>query len=230
MYRPRWPPYVARSRRANCRRNSIRGARSRSAARCRRHKPSVFAHHTTGEHSKKKTGGAIRPSFRWLEVLSKLAGVFGEVIRHACGIGLHRGLALVPAGQADFAVFLEELQRIDQAQHLIDLAAERQVVHHLVLHDTLAIDEERTTQGDAVRVLYAVGAGDLVLDVSDDGESHGADSALVHRRVAGGGMGELRFVRHALQIDTTITEHHHTKKKGDDLGVADEGEIQRPDI
>src|SRR3569832_1511377 len=160
---------------------------------------------------------------------SQFLGVLGEVFRDALGGCLHGILAFLPAGRADFAVFLEKLQRIDHAQHFVDFAAERQIVNHLVLDDALTVDQERAAQRDAVRMLDAVGASDLMLDVGDDGKADRADAALFHRRVAPGGVGELRIDRHADQLSTALAELGRAVVVGDDLGRTHEGEIQRPE-
>ena len=63
-------------------------------------------------------------------------------------------------------MLLGELQGVDHAQHLVDVAAQGQVVDHLVAHVAGLIDEEGAAEGDlGFRVLHVVGLADAVVDV-----------------------------------------------------------------
>src|SRR5690606_28691684 len=72
---------------------------------------------------------------------SELLGVLGQVLRDAFGSRLHALGALVPACRAHFPVLLGELEGIDHAQHLVDVAAEGQIVDHLMTHDARLVDQ-----------------------------------------------------------------------------------------
>ena len=152
----------------------------------------------------------------------------GQVLGNAGGRSLHAGLALVPAGRTDFAVLFGELQRVDHAQHFVDVAAERQVVDHLVADDALLVDQEGAAEGDAGGAeLDVVGAADFMLDVSDQRVLDLADATVVDRGVLPRGVGELRVDRDADDFDAALLELVQAVIEGDQFRRADEGEVQR---
>jgi hypothetical protein len=136
--------------------------------------------------------------------------------------------ALVPAGRADFAVLLGKLQGVDHAQHFVDIAAERQVIDHLMADDALLVDQEGAAEGDAGGAeLDVVGAADLVLHVGDQRVLHLADTTVVDRRVLPGEVGELRVDRYADDFDAALLELVQAVIEGDQFGRADEREVER---
>ncbi len=66
-----------------------------------------------------------------------------------------------------------------------------------------------------------------MLDVGHHGVLHLADAALVHRRVLPGQMGELRIDGAAQHFDVALLELFQAMIEGDQLGGADEGEVER---
>ena len=120
-----------------------------------------------------------------------------------------------------------ELQGIHHAQHLVDVAAQGQVVHHLVAHDAVAVDQEGAAEGHAAFGFHVIGAADLVLDVGHQGVAHLADAALVHRRVFPRQVGELGIDGDADHFHVALLELRELVVEGDQLGGADEGEIER---
>ena len=75
--------------------------------------------------------------------------------------------------------------------------------------------------------LNVVGAADLVLHVGDQGVLHLADATVVDRRVLPCEVGELRVDRDADDFDAALLELVQAVIEGDQLGRADEGEIER---
>ncbi len=53
--------------------------------------------------------------------------------------------AFLPLSRAHFAVLFVELQGINHAQHLVDVATQRQIVDNLVTNDTVLVDQEGAT-------------------------------------------------------------------------------------
>ena len=94
-------------------------------------------------------------------------------------------------------MLLGELQGVDHAQHLVDVAAQGQVVDHLVAHVAGLIDEEGAAEGDlGFRVLHVVGLADAVVDVG-------------HQRVFTGPMPPslMAVVRQALWVEYRKNKH-----------------------
>lgn len=75
---------------------------------------------------KRKTRRGLRPRRVFCRQMFRLqfAGVLSQVLGHALGGGLHACVTLAPTGRADFPVLLGELQGVDHAQHLVDVAAQ----------------------------------------------------------------------------------------------------------
>src|SRR5690606_36336025 len=78
-----------------------------------------------------------------------------------------------------------------------------------------------------LRMLHAVGLGNFMLDVSDQREGHSADAALVGRRVAPGGVGELGVDGDTDHLYATLGKSGYTAVVCQDFGGTDEGEIER---
>lgn len=55
----------------------------------------------------------------------------------------------IPVGRANFAVFLNELEGLQQSQRFVDGTANGQVIDGLLTHNTLWIDDEQATECDA---------------------------------------------------------------------------------
>ena len=59
-----------------------------------------------------------------------------------------------------------ELQRVNHAQHFVDVTTQRQIVHYLVTYDAVCVDQEGTAQRNAsVRMFDTVGLLDFAFDV-----------------------------------------------------------------
>ena len=75
---------------------------------------------------------------------------------------------------------------------LINVASQRQVVDRLRLNDAILVDQESPTHGDVgLRMLHAVGLGDAMIQVGDDGELDGPNATFIDGRVPPGMMREL---------------------------------------
>ena len=120
-----------------------------------------------------------------------------------------------------------ELQRVNHAQHFVDVAAQRQVVHHLVLHHAGAVDQERAAESDAAIGFNVEGLAQFVLDIGHQGVANLADAALFHRGVAPCGVGELAVDGHADHFHVLGFEVGQTVVESDQFGRAHEGEVQR---
>ncbi|MNP20656.1 hypothetical protein D3C76_1132370 [compost metagenome] len=120
-----------------------------------------------------------------------------------------------------------ELQGVDQTQQLVHVAAQRQVVDDLRTHDAVLVDQEGATEGHATFGLDVIGLGDLVGDVGGQGVLHRADAALFHRGVAPGVVGEVGVDGDADHFHVARLELGDLVIQRDQLGRADEGEVQR---
>src|SRR5690606_26853392 len=105
-----------------------------------------------------------------LEVLAGLGGVDGQV-------------TWLPVGWADLAVLGDELERLDEAQSLIDRAADWKVVDGALAEDALRVNDEQATERHTSVAALAdedtVVAGNLLGEVSQDWDVHVAEAALI---------------------------------------------------
>ncbi|MNS80608.1 hypothetical protein D3C72_1142970 [compost metagenome] len=120
-----------------------------------------------------------------------------------------------------------ELQSVDQTQQLVHVAAQWQVVDDLRTDNTVGVDQEGTTEGHAAFGLDVVGLADFVGHVGSQGVLHLTDAAVVDRGVTPGVVGEVRVDRHADHFHVARLEVRDAVVQGDQLGRADEGEVQR---
>ena len=73
-----------------------------------------------------------------------------KVLLLVCGVGLDGGLAWLPAGGADLAVLVGELEGLDKAQGLVHAAADGAVVDGDLAQDALVVDDEEAAEVEAV--------------------------------------------------------------------------------
>ena len=151
----------------------------------------------------------------------------------AAVVGDHSCLAGLPAGGAHLAVLVRVLEGLHEAEHLVDVAANGQVVDRELAEDALAIDDVGGTEGDTliVRVVEkaSVVAGDALGKIRDHGEVHGTETALVsglHRVLA---VGELRVDGAANELAADGLEVGSAVAELADLSGAHEGEVKWPE-
>jgi hypothetical protein len=69
-------------------------------------------------------------------------GVRCQVLGNAVSRGLHSLLAFAPIGRADLAMFLGELQGVDQPQGLVNASAQGKVIHQGMTYNAFFVDQE----------------------------------------------------------------------------------------
>src|SRR5207253_2261948 len=75
------------------------------------------------------------------------------------------------------------LNGVQDAQNLLGAAADAQAVHHLILQDTVGIDEEQAAQGDVLLWnVDAIGSRRLALFVGSERKVQRAEPALRARQ------------------------------------------------
>ncbi len=65
-----------------------------------------------------------------------------QIVHNTFGGSLDACITLFPTGRTNLAVCFIELQCINHAQHLIDIAPKRQIVNDLMAYDPLFIDKK----------------------------------------------------------------------------------------
>jgi hypothetical protein len=151
----------------------------------------------------------------------------GKVLEAALGVSLHGLSALLPAGRADLAVLIGELEGLDETEGLLDVAADGKVVDGDLSEDTLGVDNEETAQGDALVLDQdAVAAGDLCALIGDEGELQvGTQTALLAGLLNPGEMGEVGVGGDTEDGGVDLAEAVEGVVVLDDLCRADKGEV-----
>ena len=157
----------------------------------------------------------------------KLLLVTGKVIGDADRGGFQPFGAVVPVGRADFAVLFGELQRLDHAEHLFDVPAQRQVVDGLVPHHAFPVDQEEAAERDRVVEQNSVAAADLLGEVRHHRVAELADAALAAFGGLPGVVAVLRIDRDRHEFGVQRAELLDRVVERDKFGRADEGEIHR---
>ena len=148
-------------------------------------------------------------------------------------IGDHRGRTRLPAGGANLTVLISVLEGLDHAKDLVDVAANGQIVLAELAESALAIDDVSGTKCDTfvLRVLKeaAIVARDLLGDIGDHGEGHGAETTRLPRLHRVLSVRELRvdgatdeLAVDGLEVGGLVTELA-------DLSRAHEREVKRPE-
>jgi len=147
--------------------------------------------------------------------------------------GGHGGLAGSPGGGANLAVDVGVLEGLNEAEGLVDGAADGEVVHGDVAEDALVIDDVGGAEGNAgVLALLneaAVVAGDLVGDVGEEGHLHGANATLGAGLLGVLHVGEVAVDGAADDLGADLLELGGLVGELADLGGAHEGEIEGPE-
>src|SRR5579863_8997522 len=135
---------------------------------------------------------------------------------------LKRLFALLPVAGAE----LVGLQRVEDAQHLLWIAADAEVVHRGEADDALGIDDEGRPERYALVLVEDAERGrELALDV---GEPREGDLAEILAALAPRDMDELAVDRQTEKLRVAVAEVAVEGVEADDLGRADEGEVLRP--
>lgn len=150
-----------------------------------------------------------------------------KVLQASLGISLHGLSTLLPSGRAHLAVLVGELEGLDQADRLLDVAADGEVVDGDLAENTLGVDDEEAAERDALVLDEdAVAARDLGGLVGDEGELQvGAQTALLAGLLNPREMGEVGVGGHAENGGVDLAEAVEGVVVLDDLGRADEGEV-----
>eukprot|EP00695_Tsukubamonas_globosa_P003627 TRINITY_DN742_c0_g1_i10.p1 TRINITY_DN742_c0_g1~~TRINITY_DN742_c0_g1_i10.p1 ORF type:complete len:141 (+),score=52.72 TRINITY_DN742_c0_g1_i10:69-491(+) len=121
-------------------------------------------------------------------------------------------------GGADLAVDISVLEGLEEAEGLIDGTANGEIVDGDLAESALAVNDEKTTEGDAFLLDEdAVVTRDLLGDVSNDGDLHVAKTALLARGVHPSEMAEVRINGASQNLDADGLELLNTLGESDDL-------------
>jgi len=153
--------------------------------------------------------------------------LLGQVLADSILVGLHGLLARTPAGGADFAVFVGELEGLDQSQGLVDISADGEIVDGHLAEGARAIDDEEAAESDALILLEnSVRSRDFQVLVGEQRDVHLAKSSLLSGGVDPGEMGEMGICGARDDFATDFAEFLGTLGESDDFGWADKGEVQ----
>ena len=114
-----------------------------------------------------------------------LVGVdLGGELLVALGGSLDGLVSGVPVGGADLAVLVGELEGVDQAEGLVDAAADGEVVDGDLADDAVGVDDEEAAESDALLLNeHTVVLGELVVLVGEEGDVDLAEAAVPSRCV-----------------------------------------------
>jgi len=150
-----------------------------------------------------------------------------EVFLTSGGVGLHGRLAGLPAGWADLAVLVGELEGLDETQRFVDVASHRKVVDCDLTQLLLRINDEQAAEAQALVILkHTIGLADSHRLISQKRHAHLAQTSHLSWPLTPGQMGEVRVCRAGNQLASNFTELLRPVVKGDDFGRANEREVQ----
>ena len=132
--------------------------------------------------------------------------MFAQVAGDAVAVGCHAFVALVPASGANLAMLFMELQGINHPQGFINIAAKRQIIDDLMANHTGLIDQEGATQGNTGIGKDAIIAGNILGQISHQGEANFTQTTVIYRCTAPCGMGMNAVHRNTDQLGTDFGE------------------------
>ena len=153
----------------------------------------------------------------------------GEELLASHGIRLHGLLAGSPVGGADLiGMGLHVLECLENAERLVNVTANGEVVDRGVHDHTLGIDDEQAAQRNTFLVVqHVVGASDLFLEISDQRVVDVAETTLVAGCLNPGEVAELAVHGNAEDFGVLAGEIGVAIAECRDLRGAHEGEVER---
>jgi len=142
-------------------------------------------------------------------------------------ISVHGEVTRLPVGRADLTVHVDELEGFHQADDLIDVAANRKIVHSDLAKHSSRGDDEESAEWHTVGEKNAVLVGNGLIEISDNGDLHVAQAALRARSVDPSQVSEVGVAGSSDNLSVDSTELGLAVTEGDDLSRAHKGEIQR---
>ena len=119
------------------------------------------------------------------------------------------------------------LEGLQEAQGFLHAAADGEVVDRALHDHTIGIDDEQAAQGyTGVLVKHLVGAGDVLLQVSNQRVGDVAEAAVLAVGLDPGQVGELAVHRHTQHLTVAAGELAVAIGEGGDLRRANEGEVE----
>jgi len=151
-----------------------------------------------------------------------------EVGLGALGVWLHGGRSWLPAGRAHLAVLVGKLEGLNQAQCLIHVTTDGQIVDGYLAQILLPVDDEQASETQTLVVLEdPVGLADGHVLVGQEGDVHVAEAALLARPLTPGKVRKVGVGRAGNHFTANLAEFLGSVIEGDDLSGTDKGEVQR---
>ena len=152
---------------------------------------------------------------------------FLEVFARSLRVGFHGWVTLLPVSGAHFAVGLELVQRIDEAQGFVYATAQWQVIDQHVPKNACLVDQEQATQGNAfVGEKNTVILGNALGEVSNKGVPNATETTLSTGRLVPGQVRELAVHRDAKNFCIALLEFSKLLIESNDFGWANKGEVE----
>lgn len=146
------------------------------------------------------------------------------------GVGVHGLGPGLPVGRTYFAMLLNELESLDEANDLVYIAAHREVVACDLANDVAGIDDEESAQrGAGIATIgnnHAVLGGHVLVEVSEDWDVHRTKTALTSWCVDPRQMRKLGVTRRSDDLCVDRRELCLSVAEGNNFSWANEGKIE----
>ena len=146
------------------------------------------------------------------------------------GVSLHGGGTRLPVARDDFTSLLVVLEGLEEAEGLVNVAADGEVIDGDLTDVLVGVDDEDGAEGNtSIRAVVdedTVVAGDVLGDVSDQGDVHLAEATLLAFLHGPGEVGELRVDGPGEDGAVKLVKLSEAVGVLGDFGGADEGEVE----
>ena len=153
-----------------------------------------------------------------------------EVILGLLGVSLHGGTTGLPVAGDDFAGLFVVLEGLEEAESLVNIAADGEIVDGDLTDVLGGVDDEDGAEGNTgVRAVLdedTVVGGNLLVEVGDQGDLHFTEATLLAGLLNPGEVGELRVNGPGEDLAVELFEFGEAVGVLGDFGGADEGEVE----
>lgn len=135
-----------------------------------------------------------------------------------------------PLSRADFTVFLNELEGLDESEIFIDVSSDREIIDGNVSDNSMRIDEESTSVSSTLSITVlnedTIVSANLLGYISQQGNVHVTKTTLFSGFLAPFGMDKLRISRAANNFSVDLAESFSGITETNDFSRAYKGEVK----
>merc|ERR1719228_806708 len=150
-----------------------------------------------------------------------------EIRLASLGIRLHCRLTRLPPSRTNLPVLVSELESLNQSESLVHISPNRKVIHSDLSQGAAAVNDKETPECQTFVFLeHSVCPADCHALVRQERDLHVSQPTGLPALLTPGEVGEVGVSGAGDHCTVESLKLCHPVREGDDLGGADEGEVQ----